>query len=261
MRLEAPDPALLLGIRHSLDQLYRDRLIARIERLFLTSNIRSWWTCDMQCCSRRAAFLRRSRRTAGRRHVLRARHRDDRRRPQQRPHHRDRHGQGSRRRVPRHAAEPDQSGSGDPADDHRAHRHHRVDGGAGAGDRCRASGDDRVPGRCRGRRAQRRVRHGLHQCRPVQAWRSGDHEPGHRHLAVGPAPHPRRGARLPARHLGIALSSRSPAVTPRTRRCPGHHRPAALLARACRRPRCVGARRPHRAAPNRLLIHRPPSCA
>ena len=49
--------------------------------------------------------------------------------------------------------------------------------------------------------------------------RSRDHQPGHRHAAARPPSDPRRGARLSARHLGLAIPPRPPALAPSTRRC------------------------------------------
>ena len=79
-----------------------------------------------------------------------------------------------------------------------------------------AAVDDRVLGRRGGRRPQRRLRPRLHQRRAhrVAAIPEID-QPGRRHASARSTTDPRRGTRLPPRHVGIAVSARPSTLPPR----------------------------------------------
>ena len=187
----------------------------RIELMFDT-NGRSWSHASDDTDGRgqgrrsagtRAAQLRRPRHAARRRHVLRPRPGDDGRQPHRRRHHRGRRGQGPRRRVPRHVPDARQPGPGHPAADHRPHRAHRRARGAGAAHRDGAAVAARVHAGHRDRRPQHRLRRRLPAGR-VRARRAPPLRPGEgRHRRPRPPAGPRRGARLPPRHAGLAASA------------------------------------------------------
>jgi hypothetical protein len=148
----------------AMTALYRS---APIEARWCSAVPRPRRTCvlDANACSwlHRApdvgtAQLRRPGNATARDDVLRARPRDHGWQPQRRPDHRDRCGQGARRRVPRHLPHTRQPRSGDPAPDHRAHRAHRRGRTHGAPHRVGARLAHGLPRRLGVRRPQRGVR-------------------------------------------------------------------------------------------------------
>ena len=160
--------------------------------------------------------------------------------------HRDRRGQGARRRGPRRARHAGRPGPQHPAADRRAHRDHHGDGVRRPDDRVGAAGVSGVLPRRGAGRPQRRLRHRV----PARGRRALPDRlapsAGAVHRAAGPpGAHPRRGAQRAAGGAGAAVRRRHHPDAPRPRRRPRHRRRAARADRAGRQP---GRAHLHRAA-------------
>ena len=179
---------------------------------------------------------------AARDHLRRRRPRDHRRR--RRPtaeHHRDRRGEGARRRGARRVPDPRAA---------RTSRSRRsivvltgitdCDGARRTAARGGAAGVPRVLARRGARRPQRALRRGLPQGpRAPAAAAPGPSPPVRRHRSAGPRACSLRDEvrQLQARHPGRALPVRHPAQPPGARRRPRHRRRPARAHRAGRQPR------------------------
>ena len=184
-------------------------------------------------------------------HLRRRRPRDHRRQPRRVRHHRDRCGQGARRRGGRRVPDPGQPRCRHPGVHLGAHRHHRLHGGRRTAHRVGPTGVPRVRRRFGARRAQRRLRHLVPQGGgPAHRARVARLR-GARHRAPGPAAGaPRRGAQPSAGLAGAALPRHDHPRPPGPARRPGHRRRAARPVRAGR---LAGRALPRGAA----RLHRP----
>ena len=187
-----------------------------------------------------AAQLRRARPAAARRHLLRRRPRDDRRLGRGRlDDHRDRRGQGARRRGARRVPDPGQPAHRDPAVHRGAHRHHQLDGRRRArrsSRRCRRSSSSPPGCVLVAHNAPFDVGFLRHfaeeQGRPWPRVRGARHRP-----ARPPGDHPRRRPQLQALLAGPGVPLRHDAQPPGARRRPRDRRRAARADGAARRPR------------------------